>query len=392
MVDFQSRFRMYSYGFTSPERKIPVATRRELYHDTAPLIFKRRPQTHDCRVETVKEHEDKRDWEAWLLSRGLEDTCRSVDLLHYKEITDKPGEGGKRKPDKLIIRVGLKGSGDGDFVYPRGLTSTLDGDIIVADTGNNRIQIFNNYGVFKKKIGAKGSGKGQFDEPTGVTELPNGDIAVADKSNKRVQVFDNTYAFKYEFPTCSKPYAIASDQEFNIVVSTMNRTVEVYRRGGKLMYNFPVGAKQKAPSGFNITLNNKDEVIVSDPMDSKVKFFTYSGKVLYKFEPVSNNEGLAVMPSGVARTSLDQFVVADSLNHTVNLYTERGILLQQILCPTDDIGTVQACALGPEGHLITLEYSIMGQHSLKIFRYRPCDCHASRPNSSKRRTPTPQTS
>ncbi|KAH3727097.1 hypothetical protein DPMN_053022 [Dreissena polymorpha] len=210
------------------------------------------------------------------------------------------------------------------------------------------------------------------------------------RTNKRVQVFNEHYEFKFEFATCEPPYAIASDREFNIVVSTTRRTVEVYRRGGKLLHAFPIGGLSKGFTGFHITLNNKDEVIVSDPRDCKIKFFSYTGTLLYRFEPIANAEGLTVMPSGVLRTPTDQIIVADSLNHTVNQYTERGILLKQLLCPTDDIGTVQACALGPEGHLITLEYSILGQHSMKIFRYRSCECHESRPNSSRRRTPTPQ--
>jgi len=295
----------------------------------------------------------------------------------------------RSRPDKLIFTVGTKGKGDGEFTYPRGLAVTLDGNILVADTGNHRVQVFNNFGVFIKKFGTRGGGKGQFDEPTGVTELPNGDIAVADKNNRRVQVFDDEYKYKFEFPTTNKPYGIACDRKFNIVVSTMCRSVEVYRRTGTLVSSFFVNQKGKSPSGFHITVNDKDEVIVSDPMDCCIKYFSYNGRQLYKFEPVSNNEGLAVMPSGVVRNLLDQVLVADSLNHVVNLYTERGVLLQQLLCPTDDIGTVQACALGPEGHLITLEFSILGQHSLKIFRYRSCPCHESRPNSSKRRSRTP---
>ena len=44
MVDFQSRFRLYGHGYTAPAVKYPVATFRELYHEQAPLLFKRRPK------------------------------------------------------------------------------------------------------------------------------------------------------------------------------------------------------------------------------------------------------------------------------------------------------------------------------------------------------------
>jgi hypothetical protein len=44
MVDFQSRYRLYGHGYTSPELKYPVPTYRELYHNKAPTIFSRRPK------------------------------------------------------------------------------------------------------------------------------------------------------------------------------------------------------------------------------------------------------------------------------------------------------------------------------------------------------------
>ena len=89
------------------------------------------------------------------------------------------------RADKLLFNIGVRGRADGDFVYPRGLAVNLDGDIIIADTGNHRIQIMTSFGVYKRKFGKKGTGKGEFDEPTGVAEMPNGDIAVADKKKQK---------------------------------------------------------------------------------------------------------------------------------------------------------------------------------------------------------------
>lgn len=43
---------------------------------------------HDCRTDVIKEHEDKKEWETWLLSHGLNATCRSIDDMHYKEYED----------------------------------------------------------------------------------------------------------------------------------------------------------------------------------------------------------------------------------------------------------------------------------------------------------------
>lgn len=292
------------------------------------------------------------------------------------------------RPDKLLFNIGLRGSIEGDFNYPRGLAVNWNGDIFVADSMNHRIQVFNQTGVFKFKFGVKGKENGQFDQPTGVCTFPNDDIAVADKNNCKIQVFSNTGSFKYAFSTVHKPFSVACDKDYNIAVSTTKRTIEIYRRAGKLLHRFSLSGKKNEENCCQICVNGKDEVIVCDPSVSFIKFYKYDGTQLYKFKPEANFEGLDMMLSAMTLTPLGQILVSDSLNHVINLYTERGVLLKQIVCPTDDAGPSQTIGLGPEGHMITTEFSVLGQHCLKIFRYRECQCHYNRPGSSKRRTPT----
>ncbi len=39
MADFQTQYKITSYKYKTPEKKIPVFTYRDLYRETAPLIF-----------------------------------------------------------------------------------------------------------------------------------------------------------------------------------------------------------------------------------------------------------------------------------------------------------------------------------------------------------------
>ena len=50
---------------------------------------------------------------------------------------------------------GQKSTGDGEFDRPVGITVDSDGNVYVADSGNNRIQKFNSTGVFLGKVGKK---------------------------------------------------------------------------------------------------------------------------------------------------------------------------------------------------------------------------------------------
>ena len=59
----------------------------------------------------------------------------------------------------------------------------------VADTDNHRIQLFTSSGTYLTQWGAQGSGNGQFMYPRGVAVDGSGHAYVADRDNYRIQVF-----------------------------------------------------------------------------------------------------------------------------------------------------------------------------------------------------------
>ena len=63
------------------------------------------------------------------------------------------------------------------------------GHIFVADFYNNRIQEFSKDGCFIAKWGVKGKDPGQFDGPTDLTVDSEGRVYVVDWGNDRIQVF-----------------------------------------------------------------------------------------------------------------------------------------------------------------------------------------------------------
>lgn len=83
---------------------------------------------------------------------------------------------------------GTEGDADGQLCRPWGVCCDRNGQIIVADRSNNRVQVFNSNGSFSHKFGTQGSGPGQFDRPAGVAVDNQERIIVADKDNHRIQV------------------------------------------------------------------------------------------------------------------------------------------------------------------------------------------------------------
>ncbi len=64
------------------------------------------------------------------------------------------------------------------------------GTIVVADTGNNRVQFFNPDGTFAGKVGRGGTDLGEFTAPTAAVEISDSTFAIADQGNDRVQVLN----------------------------------------------------------------------------------------------------------------------------------------------------------------------------------------------------------
>ncbi|GAA6083955.1 tripartite motif-containing protein 3-like isoform X1, partial [Tachysurus ichikawai] len=60
-------------------------------------------------------------------------------------------------------------------------------EIIVTDFHNHSVKVFSADGEFLFKFGSHGEGNGQFNAPTGVAVDANGNIIVADWGNSRIQ-------------------------------------------------------------------------------------------------------------------------------------------------------------------------------------------------------------
>ncbi len=98
--------------------------------------------------------------------------------------------------DKLGKLLRIWGNGDvnggeqaGEFRNPRGLSFDANGLLYITDSGNNRIQVFNQQGEFITAFGEAGFSSGQFSEPHGLNITANNQLYVVDSGNQRIQAF-----------------------------------------------------------------------------------------------------------------------------------------------------------------------------------------------------------
>jgi DNA-binding beta-propeller fold protein YncE len=97
---------------------------------------------------------------------------------------------------KLKHKIGTTGHNHelttpGDFSKPTGVAVDKDGNLYVADTMNDRVEVFDADGTFIRTWGKNGDGPGYFARPKGVAIDSDGHVWVADGMQDRVQVFTN---------------------------------------------------------------------------------------------------------------------------------------------------------------------------------------------------------
>lgn len=128
----------------------------------------------------------------------------------------------KRKPS---VRFGSRGRGIHHFMSPYHVTVNNKEEIVVADTGNNRIKIHKLDGDFILAFGKHGSKPGELFYPMGVCVDKYDNIFVADANNYRVQAFSREgeclgYPVKntYEYGIDVKPVNVKFSEDNVLLV------------------------------------------------------------------------------------------------------------------------------------------------------------------------------
>ena len=127
--------------------------------------------------------------------------------------------------------IGKEGGGEGEgnleFNSPRGVAFNPNGEVVVVDKDNCRVQVLSAEGTFKFKFGKKGSENGEFERPTDVVINTRGTMYISDTENHRIQYFkpDGEYLGQFGGPgTFSEPYALTCDELGRIFVTERQAT------------------------------------------------------------------------------------------------------------------------------------------------------------------------
>jgi tripartite motif-containing protein 71 len=151
--------------------------------------------------------------------------------------------------------------------------------ILVADSGNDRIQVFDRSGKLVSAYGSSGAGSGQFDNPQGMAVDDLDNLIVVDTGNNRLQILDfdgtNLTFVKEILGEFNAPRDVAAPHHDQIVVAdTGNNAIKVLDDEGHLLASY-LEPNDGLYSGYfsqphGLAVDLKGEIVVADTLNHRV--------------------------------------------------------------------------------------------------------------------------
>ncbi len=250
---------------------------------------------------------------------------------------------GENKPETCTTtcRAGLSGTGTGELTEPRALAVASTGAIWVADTGNNRLEVYKTTGEPERTVASAGSGVGQLTSPRGIAIDTLGNAWVSDTEDNRIEEFSETGEYVLQFGTKGTgngqllgPRGIAADAHGDLYVSDLgNSRVEKFVPAAAAEPVAPAYAQQFGTNGSGsgqlkgpreIALDSKDESFIADEENNRIDVFNEKGEYLKAIGSLGSGNGQLKAPKGVRVDASGNVWVADTGNNRVEQFNEKG--------------------------------------------------------------------
>jgi DNA-binding beta-propeller fold protein YncE len=230
---------------------------------------------------------------------------------------------------KAIVRV-QNGAVLGEIkvkdVAPIALAVDKGGLLWVLDKNERKVIKLDDAGNVLESVGSKGGKKGQMDDPTDIAIASNGDLYIADQGNNWIQVFSSDGGFvraitKGLKANLDEPISIALDAKDQLYVLDKARgTVSVFSAKGIALLEFGKGQSLLADLVKPVALMaSNDELFVLDA--NQVKVFNQAGQYQRSFAAKGASLGELDEPVAITVKDSTSFYIAERGNKRIQQFS-----------------------------------------------------------------------
>ncbi|XP_078609932.1 uncharacterized protein LOC144881080 [Branchiostoma floridae x Branchiostoma japonicum] len=269
----------------------------------------------------------------------------------------------------FLHSFGESGNKKGQFMAPFGFTICPKGRIIVADAGNNRVQLFDINGKWKGEISTRNGG---FAFPTSVAYCslnPTGDVIVTCFATGEVLKLSLCSGKVFRELSIKRCCGVAAlDKGHTLVLSeAVSSTVGIYARGRDpvsktIKYTKTNTFERLFYEPRNINTDGRSNVYVSDIGDGTVKVMNTEGHL-----KVTIGKDILWYPTGVCADIDGNVIVADADRNTLEIFASDGHHLDTLIPEQEGLKEPQEIALTPDGTKLVVVDG--GNHRVLVYRY-----------------------
>ncbi len=267
-----------------------------------------------------------------------------------------------------VATWGEWGGGPGEFEYPLGIATDAQGSILIADHDNDRVQKLSADGKPLTQWGSERTRPEEFRQPTGVAVDAQGNVYVVDKNNQRVQKLSPSgqplaqWGAQGDAPgQFSVPMGVAIDTQGNVLVCDAGSVrVQRFAADGRLLAFWgtrgEAAGQLQQPTG--IATDVQGNVYITDSEANRLLKFSSSGQPITQWGATGSRPGELQSPAGIAVAQDGSVFVADQGNSRIQKFSSTGQFLKQWGVNGSDHGQflqVAGLALDARGNVLVAD-------------------------------------
>lgn len=219
------------------------------------------------------------------------------------------------------------GADPGQMSFPYGITQNSQGDILVAEAGNKRVQRFSAQGEYLGTIFDQPNEYG-IEKPGPLATDSEGNLYVGDLSGGRVTIIDKEGQLVRNLGPIQYPHGLALDEKRGLVYVASSGTNQV------TAYSMATGKPVKSWHEFKmngnaikfgmirgIAVDKQGRLVVVDSLVSTISIVDFNGNLVNSFGQRGNEDWSFMYPNGIHVDKAGKFYIADWGNNRISMWS-----------------------------------------------------------------------